>query len=87
MVFVVPWKQDITLPCQSVGKPEPSTTWKQRGSQIVKPSAKISVQVVNGSLKMSELQRDDSGNYTCIVENKYGSDQITHRLTVQGGRQ
>ncbi|XP_046745786.1 Down syndrome cell adhesion molecule-like protein Dscam2 isoform X2 [Diprion similis] len=82
MVFVVPWKQDITLPCQSVGKPEPSTSWKQRGGQLIKTSAKIAVQI-DGSLKMSELQRDDSGNYTCIVENRHGSDQITHRLTVQ----
>ncbi|XP_048512285.1 Down syndrome cell adhesion molecule-like protein Dscam2 isoform X3 [Athalia rosae] len=82
MVFVVPWKQDITLPCQSVGKPEPSTTWKQRGGQLVKPSAKISIKS-DGSLRMSELQRDESGNYTCIVENRHGSDQITHRLTVQ----
>ncbi|XP_071566444.1 cell adhesion molecule Dscam2 isoform X1 [Temnothorax nylanderi] len=79
--LVVPWKQDVTLPCQSVGKPEPSVIWKQWG-QIVKSSARVSLRP-DGSLQISELHREDSGNYTCFVENRHGSDQITHRLTVQ----
>ncbi|XP_011698542.1 PREDICTED: Down syndrome cell adhesion molecule-like protein Dscam2 [Wasmannia auropunctata] len=79
--LVVPWKQDVTLPCQSVGKPEPSVIWKQWG-QIVKPSARVSLHP-DGSLQITELHREDSGNYTCFVENRHGSDQITHRLTVQ----
>ncbi|XP_011880278.1 PREDICTED: Down syndrome cell adhesion molecule-like protein Dscam2 isoform X4 [Vollenhovia emeryi] len=79
--LVVPWKQDVTLPCQSVGKPEPSVIWKQWG-QMVKPSARVSLHP-DGSLQISELHREDSGNYTCFVENRHGSDQITHRLTIQ----
>ncbi|XP_031846326.1 cell adhesion molecule Dscam2 isoform X2 [Nomia melanderi] len=80
-VLVVPWKQVVTLPCQSVGKPEPSVTWKQWG-QIVKSSARVSL-LQNGSLQIMDLHREDSGNYTCYVENRHGSDHITHRLTVQ----
>ncbi|XP_067203911.1 cell adhesion molecule Dscam2-like isoform X2 [Linepithema humile] len=80
-VLVVPWKRDVTLPCQSVGKPEPSVTWKQWG-QIVKPSARVSLHP-DGSLQIIDLHREDSGNYTCFVDNRHGSDQITHRLTVQ----
>ncbi|XP_050450848.1 cell adhesion molecule Dscam2-like isoform X3 [Cataglyphis hispanica] len=80
-VLVVPWKQDVMLPCESVGKPEPSIIWKQWG-QIVKPSARVSLHI-NGSLQIVDLHREDSGNYTCFVENRHGSDQITHRLTVQ----
>lgn len=37
-----------------------------------------------GSLQIMDLHREDSGNYTCYVKNRHGSDQITHRLTVQG---
>lgn len=81
-VLVVPWKKDVMLPCESVGKPEPSIIWKQWG-QIVKPSARVSLHI-NGSLQIVDLHREDSGNYTCFVENRHGSDQITHRLTVQG---
>ncbi|XP_018371900.1 PREDICTED: Down syndrome cell adhesion molecule-like protein Dscam2 isoform X2 [Trachymyrmex cornetzi] len=77
--LIVPWKQDVTLPCQSVGKP--SINWKQWG-QIVKPSARVSLHT-DGFLQITELHREDSGNYTCFVENRHGSDQITHRLTVQ----
>ncbi|XP_018406582.1 PREDICTED: Down syndrome cell adhesion molecule-like protein Dscam2 [Cyphomyrmex costatus] len=79
--LIVPWKQDVTLPCQSVGKPDPSVIWKQWG-QIVKPSTRVSLHT-DGSLQITELHREDSGNYTCFVENRHGSDQITHRLTVQ----
>lgn len=80
--LIVPWKRDVTLPCQSVGKPEPSVTWKQWG-QVVKPSARVSLHA-DGSLQIIDLHREDSGNYTCFVDNRHGSDQITHRLTVQG---
>ncbi|XP_015126574.1 Down syndrome cell adhesion molecule-like protein Dscam2 isoform X1 [Diachasma alloeum] len=79
MSATVPWKQDVTLPCQSVGKP--SLLWKQWG-QIVKPSGRISIHT-DGSLHISDLHREDSGNYTCHVENPHGSDQITHKLIVQ----
>lgn len=79
---MVPWKQDVTLPCQSVGKPEPSIIWKQWG-EMVKPSTRVSMQP-DGSLQITDLHREDSGNYTCLVENRHGSDQITHRLTIQG---
>lgn len=81
-VLVVPWKQNVTLPCQSVGNPEPSVTWKQWG-QIVKSSSRVSL-LTEGSLQIMDLHREDSGNYTCYVKNRHGSDQITHRLTVQG---
>ncbi|XP_034170916.1 cell adhesion molecule Dscam2 isoform X3 [Osmia lignaria lignaria] len=80
-VLVVPWKQNVTLPCQSVGNPEPSVTWKQ-WSQIVKPSSRVSL-LPEGSLQIMDLHREDSGNYTCYVKNRHGYDQITHRLTVQ----
>ena len=82
-VLVVPWKQNVTLPCQSVGNPEPSVIWKQWG-QIVKSSSRVSL-LSEGSLQIMDLHREDSGNYTCYVKNRHGSDQITHRLTVQGG--
>ncbi|XP_061927159.1 cell adhesion molecule Dscam2 isoform X5 [Apis cerana] len=80
-VLVVPWKQNVTLPCQSVGNPEPSVIWKQWG-QIVKSSSRVS-SLSEGSLQIMDLHREDSGNYTCYVKNRHGSDQITHRLTVQ----
>ncbi|XP_044016307.1 Down syndrome cell adhesion molecule-like protein Dscam2 isoform X2 [Aphidius gifuensis] len=79
MSAIVPCKQDVTLSCQSVGKP--SILWKQWG-QIVKTSGRITIHN-DGSLHISDLHREDSGNYTCHVENSHGSDQITHRLTVQ----
>ncbi|XP_043281864.1 Down syndrome cell adhesion molecule-like protein Dscam2 isoform X2 [Venturia canescens] len=79
---VVPWKQDVALPCRSVGIPTPSVTWKQ-GGHIIKPPSKGTSVHSDGSLHITNLHRGDSGNYTCHVENRHGADQITHRLTVQ----
>jgi len=38
----------------------------------------------SGELLISDLQREDSGNYTCSVTNPYGADAITYSLIVQG---
>ncbi|XP_071439149.1 cell adhesion molecule Dscam2-like [Hetaerina americana] len=78
---IVPWKQEVRLPCQHVGKPEPSVGWRQWG-QPVKMGSRFKL-LGDGSLLIMDLRRDDSGNYTCHVENRHGSDEITHRLTVQ----
>ncbi|XP_012280177.1 Down syndrome cell adhesion molecule-like protein Dscam2 [Orussus abietinus] len=79
--LVVAWKKDVILPCQNVGKPEPSVKWKHWG-QMVKGSSRMSTKS-DGSLQIVDLHREDSGNYTCQVENGHGSDKITHRLIVQ----
>ena len=37
-----------------------------------------------GSLLIREVTREDAGEYTCTVENKYGQDTVNHQLKVQG---
>lgn len=41
----------------------------------------------DGTLQIVNLMRDDSGNYSCFVENVHGSDSIIHYLQVQGKTQ
>ncbi|KAK6620098.1 hypothetical protein RUM44_006498 [Polyplax serrata] len=78
---VQPWKSDVRLPCRSVGKPEPSLVWKQ-WNQALKSSARYKIHS-DGTLQIVNLMRDDSGNYSCFVENVHGSDSIIHYLQVQ----
>nr|CAD7456230.1 unnamed protein product [Timema tahoe] len=81
ILIVVPWKQETRLPCRHVGKPDPRVNWKQWG-QPLKLSARLKV-AGDGALVVTDLRRDDSGNFSCHVENRHGSDHITHKLIVQ----
>lgn len=41
-------------------------------------------QLPEGSLFIAGVARDDAGDYTCTVENQFGTDTVTHKLTVHG---
>lgn len=38
----------------------------------------------NGSLIIRTIKAEDSGNYTCVASNSFGSDKIVLNLQVQG---
>lgn len=59
--------------------------WKKDGQDIVE-SANIETQSVKDSslLFIKSVSSKNSGNYTCIVTNTFGSDKFTALLTVTG---
>ena len=80
--FSVTYREDVKLPCQSVGAPFPEIKWKIKGVPYA-ASERIRL-LPEGSLLVREVSRDDAGEYTCTVENMYGQDTVTHQLQVQG---
>ena len=38
----------------------------------------------DGSLHISNVSKEDAGEYKCLVNNKFGQDMITHTLVVNG---
>ena len=36
-------------------------------------------------LEVEAMGRENGGNYTCTVENDFGSDRVTYDVMVQGG--
>lgn len=38
----------------------------------------------NGSFIIRTVKAEDSGNYSCVASNNWGSDEITLNLQVQG---
>lgn len=38
----------------------------------------------NGSLVIRTVKAEDSGNYTCVASNSFGSEKIVLNLQVQG---
>lgn len=80
--FTATYKEDIKLPCLTVGVPAPEVTWKVRGT-VLQPSDRLR-QLPEGSLSIKEVDRTDAGEYSCYVENSFGHDTVTHQLVVNG---
>ncbi|XP_036005994.1 Down syndrome cell adhesion molecule homolog isoform X1 [Fundulus heteroclitus] len=81
-----PWMKDIVLPCKAVGDPPPTIKWL-KGNTNGTPTPVIvdgrrSVQG-NGSFIIRTVKAEDSGNYSCVAGNNWGSDEITLNLQVQ----
>ncbi|XP_015436891.1 PREDICTED: Down syndrome cell adhesion molecule-like protein Dscam2 [Dufourea novaeangliae] len=78
--FTATYKEDVKLPCLTVGVPAPEVTWKVRGA-VLQPSDRLR-QLPEGSLFIKEVDRTDAGEYSCYVENSFGHDTVTHQLIV-----
>ncbi|XP_025268094.1 Down syndrome cell adhesion molecule-like protein Dscam2 isoform X48 [Camponotus floridanus] len=78
--FTAIYKEDVKLPCLTVGVPAPEVTWKVRGATL-QPSDRLR-QLPEGSLFIKEVDRADTGEYSCYVENSFGHDTVTHQLVV-----
>ncbi|XP_046465971.1 dscam family member AbsCAM isoform X1 [Neodiprion pinetum] len=78
---VKPWRGSATLDCNAVG--DPRREWL-KGVEQIYPGANHNIQILQtGELVLSSLQTQESGNYTCQVENAQGSDRLQYILTVQ----
>nr|XP_018897402.1 PREDICTED: Down syndrome cell adhesion molecule-like protein Dscam2 isoform X3 [Bemisia tabaci] len=76
------WRTSVTLACQMVGVPQPHRTWLVGDRPLHSNGHNIQI-LDSGELFLTNLQRNNSDNYTCQVENVSGSDKITHTLVIQ----
>ncbi|XP_065117105.1 Down syndrome cell adhesion molecule a isoform X1 [Paramisgurnus dabryanus] len=79
-----PWMRDVILPCRAVGDPPPAIKWlKESGSPA--PAVIDGRRSIhgNGSFVIKTIKAEDSGYYTCVASNNWGSDEITLNLQVQ----
>ncbi|XP_029678061.1 Down syndrome cell adhesion molecule-like protein Dscam2 [Formica exsecta] len=80
--MVHPWRSSVTLACNAVG--DPTREWYKGTTEQMRTDPARNVQILTtGELVLSNLQSQDSGNYTCQVENSQGSDKLHYTLTVQ----
>ena len=57
--------QNITVPCQAAGDPQPTIMWRKEGGKL--PAGRSSASA-DGTLKIWNLrEREDSGRYTCVA--------------------
>lgn len=79
-----PWMRDVVLPCRAVGDPPPAVKWlKESGSPA--PAVIDGRRSIhgNGSFVIKTVKAEDSGYYTCVASNNWGTDEIILNLQVQ----
>uniref|UniRef100_A0A336M1C8 CSON009678 protein n=1 Tax=Culicoides sonorensis TaxID=179676 RepID=A0A336M1C8_CULSO len=80
-LVVIPWKQSVNLQCMAVGMPK--LEWYKKDS-ILRTGTGNNVQILDtGELIITNLLQQDTGNYTCQVDNGIGTDRLTYNLLVQ----
>ncbi|XP_052739464.1 cell adhesion molecule Dscam2 isoform X4 [Bicyclus anynana] len=78
--FTSTYKEDVKLPCLAVGVPPPNILWKVKGHPL-EASERVR-QLPEGSLQIAGVAREDAGEYSCHVDNQFGTDTVTHTLSV-----
>nr|XP_004556197.1 fibroblast growth factor receptor 1-A isoform X1 [Maylandia zebra] len=74
----------IKMQCKATGHPVPAIQWYKNG-KLFRRDHRIGgfqIREHTGTLIMTSLVPSDKGNYTCLVENKYGRLQHTYQLNV-----
>ncbi|XP_042295089.1 LOW QUALITY PROTEIN: protein turtle homolog A [Sceloporus undulatus] len=71
----------LTLSCSAAGNPQPVITWK-RDNQAIESGDKV--QVNNGTLVFTSVERAAAGTYTCHATSEEGTITHTTHLLVQG---
>ncbi|XP_067127158.1 cell adhesion molecule Dscam1-like isoform X1 [Centruroides vittatus] len=79
--IIVNQRRNIELPCRAVGLPTPIRQWKLRGNPLLE-TERIHF-LPTGTIRIINAKETDSGNYSCHVNNIYGSDEIYHNLLVE----
>nr|Q91147.1 RecName: Full=Fibroblast growth factor receptor 2; Short=FGFR-2; Flags: Precursor [Notophthalmus viridescens]AAA49395.1 fibroblast growth factor receptor 2 [Notophthalmus viridescens] len=83
-LHAVPAANTVKFRCPAGGNPTPSMRWLKNGKEF-KQEHRIGgfkVRSQHFSLIMESVVPSDEGNYTCIMENEYGSINHTYHLDV-----
>ncbi|KAL6096405.1 fgfr1 [Pungitius sinensis] len=83
-LHAVPASQTVRFRCQATGNPVPLLRWYKNG-KIFRKDQRIGGFKVRDhmwTLIMESVVPSDKGNYTCMVENEYGSLKHTYMLDV-----
>uniref|UniRef100_A0A8C9WZ64 receptor protein-tyrosine kinase n=1 Tax=Sander lucioperca TaxID=283035 RepID=A0A8C9WZ64_SANLU len=82
-LHAVPASKTVKFRCQASGNPPPTLKWYKNGKEL-KRDHRIGFKVRDHvwTIIMESAVPSDKGNYTCVVENQYGSINHTYQLDV-----
>lgn len=83
-LHAVPAANTVRFRCPAAGNPTPTIHWLKNGKEFRGEHriGGIKLRHQQWSLVMESVVPSDRGNYTCVVENKYGSISHTYQLDV-----
>ncbi|XP_036867020.1 fibroblast growth factor receptor 2 isoform X7 [Manis javanica] len=83
-LHAVPAANTVKFRCPAGGSPAPTMRWLKNGKEFKQEHRIGGYKVRNQhwSLIMESVVPSDKGNYTCVVENEYGSINHTYHLDV-----
>ncbi|KAK1791061.1 hypothetical protein P4O66_002103 [Electrophorus voltai] len=83
-LHAVPAANTVKFRCAADGKPTPMLHWLKNGRPFRQEDRMggYKVRLQHWTLIMESVVPSDKGNYTCVVENKYGSINHTYTLDV-----
>ena len=64
---------NVTLSCNASGNPVPTITWTRNGSVLTSSVPRISFGEESKELKITSINRADSGEYRCVANNSEGN--------------
>nr|XP_021529801.1 hemicentin-2 [Aotus nancymaae] len=74
--------EEVTLDCEAQGSPPPLVTW-MKDSHPLPPTTNRHGLLPSGSLRLAQVQVDDTGHYECTASNPAGSASRRYVLGVQ----
>uniref|UniRef100_A0A672J651 Fibroblast growth factor receptor n=1 Tax=Salarias fasciatus TaxID=181472 RepID=A0A672J651_SALFA len=87
-LYAVPAGNTVKFRCPAAGSPMPNIRWLKNGREFRGEHriGGIKLRHQHWSLVMESVVPSDRGNYTCVVENTYGSISHSYVLDVLGER-
>ncbi|XP_026002196.1 neuronal cell adhesion molecule a isoform X13 [Maylandia zebra] len=73
--------QTLELECIAEGLPTPDISWQKEGGEL--PSNRVSYQNFKKTLKISDVNENDAGNFRCVATNNLGTVHHTIKVTVK----
>ena len=63
---------DVTLSCQTTGRPTPLLSWTLNDEEIIGDSRHV---ISGDQLEIKQFRSSDQGSYSCIANNRLGVDK------------
>ncbi|XP_041855035.1 fibroblast growth factor receptor 1-A isoform X2 [Melanotaenia boesemani] len=83
-LHAVPASKTVKFQCQASGNPTPTLKWYRNGKEFKRDHriGGFKLRKHMWTIIMESAVPSDKGNYTCVVENQYGSINHTYQLDV-----
>lgn len=83
-LHAVPASKTVKFRCQAEGNPTPKLRWLKNGKEFKRDQriGGYKLREHMWTIIMESVVPSDKGNYTCLVENEYGSINHTYQLDV-----